>query len=40
MNKFIAVGKVISDPNFRQAGGVDVCDFMVAVRSRGKNDQG
>lgn len=40
MNKFIAVGKVITDPNFRQAGGVDVCDFKVAVRTRGKNDQG
>lgn len=40
MNKFIAVGKVITDPNFRQAGGVDVCDFKIAVRTRGKNDQG
>ena len=40
MNKFIAVGKVVTDPNFRQAGGVDVCDFKVAVRTRGKNDQG
>ena len=40
MNKFIAVGKVITDPNFRQAGGVEVCDFKIAVRTRGKNDQG
>ena len=40
MNKFIAVGKAITDPNFRQAGGVDVCDFKIAVRTRGKNDQG
>lgn len=40
MNKFIAVGKVITEPNFRQAGGVDVCDFKVSVRTRGKNDQG
>ena len=40
MNKFIAVGRVITEPNYRQAGGVDVCDFKVAVRTRGKNDQG
>lgn len=40
MNKFIAIGRVISEPNFRQAGGVDVCDFRLSVRTRGKNDQG
>lgn len=40
MNKFIAVGRLITEPSYRQAGGVDVCDFKLSVRTRGKNDQG
>lgn len=40
MNKFTAIGRVITDPEFRQVGGVDVCDFKLSVRTRGKNDQG
>lgn len=40
MNKFTAVGRVITEPNYRQAGGVEVCDFKISVRTRGKNDQG
>lgn len=40
MNKYIAVGKLITEPNYRQAGGVEVCDFKVSVRTRGKNEQG
>lgn len=40
MNKFIAVGRLITEPTYRQAGGVDVCDFKLSVRTRGKNDQG
>lgn len=40
MNKFIAVGKLITEPTYRQAGGVDVCDYKVAVRTRGRNEQG
>ena len=40
MNKFTAIGRVISEPTYRQAGGVDVCSFPLSVRTRGKNDQG
>ena len=40
MNKFVAIGRVISDPSFRQVGGVDVCDFRLSVRTRGKDDAG
>ena len=40
MNKFIAVGRLITEPAYRQAGGVEVCDFKLSVRTRGKNDQG
>ena len=40
MNKFVAVGRVIAEPVYRQAGGVEVCDFKISVRTRGKNDQG
>lgn len=40
MNKFIAVGRLITEPSYRQAGGVDVCDYKISVRTRGKNDQG
>lgn len=40
MNKFIAVGRLITEPSYRQAGGVDVCDFKLSVRTRGKTDQG
>lgn len=40
MNKFIAVGRLITEPSYRQAGGVEVCDYKISVRTRGKNDQG
>ena len=40
MNKFTAIGRLITEPSFRQAGGVEVCDFKLSVRTRGKNDQG
>ena len=40
MNKCFFVGRVITEPSFRQAGGVDVCDYKLSVRTRGKNDQG
>ena len=40
MNKCFFVGRLITDPNFRQAGGVEVCDYKISVRTRGKNDQG
>ena len=40
MNKFVGIGRVISDPSFRQVGGVDVCDFRLSVRTRGKDDAG
>ena len=40
MNKFTAIGRLITEPSFRQAGGVEVCDYKVSVRTRGKNDQG
>lgn len=40
MNKFTAIGRIIREPEFRQAGGVEVCDFPLSVRTRGKNDQG
>ena len=40
MNNFNAIGRLITEPTFRQAGGVDVCDFKLSVRTRGKNDQG
>lgn len=40
MNKFTAIGRVISEPTYRQAGGVDVCSFPLSVRTRGKNEQG
>lgn len=40
MNKCFFVGRLITDPSFRQAGGVEVCDYKISVRTRGKNDQG
>lgn len=40
MNKFTAIGRLITEPTYRQAGGVEVCDFKISVRTRGKNDQG
>lgn len=40
MNKFIGVGRVIVDPSYRQVGGVDVCDFKVAVKTRGRDENG
>lgn len=40
MNKFTAIGRLITDPAYRQIGGVDVCDFKISVRTRGKNEQG
>lgn len=40
MNKFTAIGRLITEPTYRQAGGVEVCDYKISVRTRGKNDQG
>lgn len=40
MNKFVGIGRVITDPSYRQVGGVDVCDYKVAVKTRGKDDNG
>ena len=40
MNKCAFVGRIITEPEYRQAGGVDVCSYKLSVRTRGKNDQG
>ena len=40
MNKCVFTGRVITEPDYRQAGGVDVCSYKLSVRTRGKNDQG
>lgn len=40
MNKCVFTGRIITEPDFRQAGGVDVCSYKLSVRTRGKNDQG
>lgn len=40
MNKCVFTGRIITEPDYRQAGGVDVCSYKLSVRTRGKNDQG
>ena len=40
MNNWTFTGRLIGDPNYREVGGVKVCDFTVSVRTRGKDDQG
>lgn len=40
MNTWTFTGRLIGDPNYREVGGVKVCDFTVSVRTRGKDDQG
>lgn len=40
MNKFTCTGRLMYDPTYRQAAGVDVADFTLSVNTRGKNDQG
>lgn len=40
MNKCVFTGRVITEPDYRQAGGVDVCSYKLSVRTRGKNELG
>ena len=40
MNKCVFTGRVITEPDYRLAGGVDVCSYKLAVRTRGKDDKG
>lgn len=40
MNKCFFVGRLISEPVYREAGGVPVGDFRLSVRTRGKDAQG
>lgn len=40
MNKCTFVGRLITDPVMREAGGVPVCSMTLSVRTRGKDDNG
>lgn len=40
MNTWTFTGRLIGDPNYREVGGVKVCDFTVSVRTRGRDGQG